>query len=315
MFPLLLRAAAGSRLLTVTLWQMLALFGCVALLWLYRVLISPIVVGLGKMLGNIRIGAWRASTAPLAGVGQWIVDHDASLRELLARYVIAAEAPVSGFMIRAASSVADAGYATAQLAYAVEGALGRNAGSAYRFAKRNKLLAIAAAFGPLSLLVHQVATVAIPALWHRSRHLDDWIGRTARQTRAHARRLTKLEGLLGATAFAALVAVALKRLGLNWLRCPALNRIGRKHGCAPWQLLEYLLAPTVAILLLRDMCTLVTMIQRGAKTAEKTLTDAIVTGEGFLCGGETHLASAVVAADRSGSKGYASGVLSADLRA
>lgn len=187
---------------------------------------------------------------------------------------------------------------------------------------------------------HVVSVIDLPNLWTRTMHamardrarvaalaatvahavaVDiPQLGREVADVRGYTRRLLRrlrrVERLLAPAAFAAAVAVALGRLGLNWIRCPALNRISRRHGCAPWRLLELLLAPTVTALTLYDMCSLVKLIQRGAILAEPFLEEVVVTGESFLCGGDSNLASAIVAADRSGAQGYASGVVAADLR-
>lgn len=56
-------------------------------------------------------------------------------------------------------------------------------------------------------------------------------------------------------AFVGAVAIALTRLGLSWIRCPSLGRLGRRFGCAPWQLLEEFLAASFTALAVADLCT------------------------------------------------------------
>ena len=56
-------------------------------------------------------------------------------------------------------------------------------------------------------------------------------------------------------AFVGAVAIALTRLGLSWIRCPSLGRLGRRFGCAPWQLLEELLAASLTAFAVADLCT------------------------------------------------------------
>lgn len=123
------------------------------------------------------------------------------------------------------------------------------------------------------------------------------VGITSRQIRRLARRTTRVERLLGASALTAAVAVALERLGLRWLRCPALGRAGRKIGCRGFGLLEDLLAVSFAPLLLTDACKLVHEIERLAIKAQPAI-DAFVLGiEGFLCGGPSSLPSAIEPSD------------------
>ena len=56
-------------------------------------------------------------------------------------------------------------------------------------------------------------------------------------------------------AFVGAVAIALTRLGLTWIRCPSLGRLGKRFGCAPWQLLEDLLAASLTAIAVADLCT------------------------------------------------------------
>ena len=56
-------------------------------------------------------------------------------------------------------------------------------------------------------------------------------------------------------AFVGAVAIALTRLGLSWIRCPSLGRLGKRFGCAPWQLLEEFLAASFTALAVADLCT------------------------------------------------------------
>ncbi len=123
--------------------------------------------------------------------------------------------------------------------------------------------ALAAVTARLTVVYH-ATTVTLP---HRIATLGDVIGRTARQARAHARRLHRLEGLLASGAFAAAVAVALGRLGLKWTRCGSLNRLGRRVGCAPWAMLEDAFLGSFVALAATDLCRWATLIGASAEQA------------------------------------------------
>ena len=123
------------------------------------------------------------------------------------------------------------------------------------------------------------------------------IGMTARQIRRLARRVTRTEHLLGASAMTAAVALALSRLGLNWLRCPALGRAGRKIGCKGFGLLDDLLAVSFVPLVLGDACKLVHGMQRLAVAVQPAIADFVLGVEGFICGGTSSLPSAIVKGD------------------
>lgn len=83
-------------------------------------------------------------------------------------------------------------------------------------------------------------------------------------------------------AFVGAVAIALTRLGLSWIRCPSLGRLGRRFGCAPWQLLEEFLAASFTALAVADLCTFANLamdtavLMRPALLALVDVEDALV---------------------------------------
>jgi hypothetical protein len=191
----------------------------------------------------------------------------------------------------------------------------------------------------LSAALHRIDTVAIPRaashMYARAHgEIVDWRGYTRRNLRRLDRevaivgalaalslaqltwartRLRRIEGLLAPAVFAGLVGKSLDKLGLRWLRCPSLNRIGRRHGCAPWRLLELLLATTVPALVLGNVCQLVKYAEAGAVAVEPSLSKLVATGENFVCGGDTDGPSGIIASDRADSTLRPSGWLAADL--
>ncbi len=95
-------------------------------------------------------------------------------------------------------------------------------------------------------LEHRVASLAhastgaITYPWGR-------VGTLERKVAGQAKRLTRLEkGALAATAVAA-VAVALKRLGLGWARCPNVGRLGKRACSMDTDLLETLLGASLVL--------------------------------------------------------------------
>ena len=59
---------------------------------------------------------------------------------------------------------------------------------------------------------------------------------------------------VGTTAFAGAVAWALARLGLGWIRCQSLSRLGKRVGCGGFAALEDLLFGAVTALAVTDLC-------------------------------------------------------------
>jgi hypothetical protein len=93
------------------------------------------------------------------------------------------------------------------------------------------------------------------------------VGRLERTAKADAKHLARLDAKWRTRAFAAAVGIALTRLGLNWLHCPALGRAGKKIGCKGFGLLDDLLALSFDAILLSDLCALTTLMTKAAHVA------------------------------------------------
>jgi hypothetical protein len=132
-------------------------------------------------------------------------------------------------------------------------------------------------------LQHAVTGAATEAVAVPLPHAPAWIGRTARQVRWHARRLKRLEALLGVTG----MAVAMARVfGLpNW-RCLTRGNIGRaaRHFCGldKW-LVDLLLLGSVEAFVATDLCEFTHLLGIAAK-AERPMLMELVSVENVLVG-------------------------------
>jgi hypothetical protein len=122
---------------------------------------------------------------------------------------------------------------------------------------------------------------AIPSLRSRTRTLE-------REYEALWHKVKGLDKLLGAAAFAGAVAVALSRLGMGWLRCPAVGRLGRKIGCGGFGFLETLLSDAIEAFIVTDLCDFIYLMGLAAEQIEPELL-AFVDVENVLinCHGNT----------------------------
>lgn len=138
--------------------------------------------------------------------------------------------------------------------------------------------------------VRQVTRVVVRGGKVTTRFVRGTIPRWVRQLRkrvttlerGHARqakRLTTLERKFALSPFTARVNTALGRLGLGWLRCSPVNRLGRSicRGGTGW--LDALLSNIVPVLFLADVCTLARVIEGGAHAAEPLLRTMIDVAE------------------------------------
>lgn len=110
-------------------------------------------------------------------------------------------------------------------------------------ARRAATAALALALVRLHRL--EVEAVAIPG--RIGREVGDLRGWTTRQLRRVLRRVAALEGLLTAAGLTALVALVLTRLGVGWVRCSKVGRVGKAVCGLDESLLQSVLADSLAI--------------------------------------------------------------------
>lgn len=118
------------------------------------------------------------------------------------------------------------------------------------------------------------------------------VGRLERTTKAEAKRIARAEAKWKTHAVTAAVAVALARLGLNWLRCPSLSRIGRKVGCRGFGALEAFLSEAFEALVVLDLCRFALAAQRLARFVVPQLGAVLLVQNAVCLGGGASLPSA-----------------------
>ena len=107
----------------------------------------------------------------------------------------------------------------------------------------------------------------IERLWDKVRHLD---------------RVTT--GVLAS----ALVMTALGRLGMGWLRCSSINRIGNRLCRLDTRLLEGLLGASVITFAVSDLCEFTHLLSQAAQKAEPLLLDFVRAEDALIdCHGTT----------------------------
>jgi hypothetical protein len=131
--------------------------------------------------------------------------------------------------------------------------------------------------------VNGVTTRHIPGLRAGERVAEREITNLWKWTRTHT-----LEA--GTVAFAGAVAVALAKLGMTWLRCNSVSRIGKRLGCRGFGILEDLLFGVIDVLVIADLCRLTgVMIDVAESTVIQDALGGIIAGiDGLLlCQGVT----------------------------
>lgn len=87
----------------------------------------------------------------------------------------------------------------------------------------------------------------------------------------------------GTAAFAGAIAVALAKLGLDWIRCTNARSVFKKRGCNMWNGLESLLATLVDVLLITNMCTVIPWLEEGFSIVAAPLVSTLTTVGAGLC--------------------------------
>lgn len=154
--------------------------------------------------------------------------------------------------------------------------------------------------------------IAIPGALHG---LREWAHGLSREYDALWHRIRRAEALIGTTAFAGAVAIALSTLGVEWIRCRNWRRVGRGVCGMPSALIEGLFGVALEAFLVADLCHFARLIEAAAIEVEPIL-EELVSVQRFIClGGGASYPSGIVAGDLRARKGHASGIIPADLAA
>jgi hypothetical protein len=127
--------------------------------------------------------------------------------------------------------------------------------------------------------------VAVPMPWlhvfPRLRNLGKQIGRTRKQIR-------RLERLLTASGAVALVAVALRSMDLQWLRCRSLSKLGKRIGCGGFAVMEMLMAGTMEAFVLSDLCRFTSLLTAATEKLRPALLQLVDVEQALVgCHGNT----------------------------
>lgn len=117
----------------------------------------------------------------------------------------------------------------------------------------------------------------IPALRARTRANEDSLTRLWRWAKAHAVEVTT-------DAAVATVALALPRLGADWIRCRTAKDIFGRRGCSFFSDLEKLLGIVGEALLLTNICAVIPWVEEAFSVVAAPLIAALTTVGAGLCG-------------------------------
>lgn len=129
--------------------------------------------------------------------------------------------------------------------------------------------------------IGRVVTKDTAALWHRTGALEADYHRLLRWMRTRTRTVVD-------KAFVGAVAIALARLGLGWLRCPSLGKLGKRIGCGGFGLLDELFAASFVAFAAADICTFANVAMGTAELLRPALLELVDVEDALVgCHGAT----------------------------
>ncbi len=85
-------------------------------------------------------------------------------------------------------------------------------------------------------------------------------------------------------AFVGAVAIALARLGLDWIRCPTAKAVFKKRGCNLWRDLDRLLGLVGEVALVTNICQVIPWLEEGFSVVAAPLVSTLTGIGAGLCG-------------------------------
>lgn len=209
--------------------------------------IKGLLLWLADVIGSLRIGLPGHSVSVFGFAAdslRWVAN---TIENALAAVVAWFEAPVTQFLYLLTEVPAQTARSLA--AFATHTAH-RIAWLEQTYVPRYVRVALLGATAPLTAViaaVHMLRAHALPALWGGLERVGGRVGRLERDAANTARRLRRAEAYLTAAGFVVIVASALGRLGLRWVRCRNVSKVGRRVCGMDFDYLDALLAGSLLV--------------------------------------------------------------------
>lgn len=209
--------------------------------------IKGLILWLADVLASPRIGIPGHSVrafGPLADAVRWFAS---AVETALAAVVGWFEAPVARFWYLLAEVPAQTARSLASFSTVVAHKL---AWIERTYVPRYVKVALLGATAPLTAVVaavHMLRTATVPALWRGLEHAGGRVKRLERDAARTASRLRRVEAYLTAAGMVVIVASALGRLGLKWVRCRNVSKVGKRVCGMDFDYLDSLLAGSLLV--------------------------------------------------------------------
>jgi hypothetical protein len=209
--------------------------------------IKGLLLWLAAKIDAVRIPIPGHSTrvlGPIADAFVWVAN---AIENALAAVVGWFEAPVAQFLYLLTEVPAQTARSLASFATATAHTIGRIRTVEIPQAIRQALYGATSSVAAAIAAIKMVRAHAIPALWGGLEHVGGRVKRVERDAARTARRLRRAEAYLTAAGMVVIVATALGRLGLKWVRCRNVSKVGRRVCSMDFDYLDALLAGSLLV--------------------------------------------------------------------
>lgn len=209
--------------------------------------IKGLLLWLAEKIDAIRIPIPAHSTrvlGPVADALKWFAN---AVDNALGAVVSFFSWPATAFFDNLTSLSRRTADALAAFATATAHTLGDIRDVAIPGAVRDALYGATSPVAAALVALKMVRAHAIPALWGGLERVGGRVGRLERDAANTARRLRRAEAYLTAAGFVVIVATALGRLGLKWIRCRNVTKAGKRICGMDFDYLDALLAGSLLV--------------------------------------------------------------------
>lgn len=243
----------------------LAFIVSLGFLYAYRATMKPLLLGIADLMDKVVVPIPRHHVHILGDLAAWVRSAALTIDHALGALVLDTEKGVVILWRGLTKQVEWLGKLLAELAETIEARLRALALGTIPHQLGQLRRALTRQLAALAAAVAAAETAAEVELARLRRGIDrtakriegaiagglaalrERVGNLERAARGELARVRHLEGKLTAIGAAALVGAALARLGLGWVRCPRVAKVGKQACGMDYGLLESLLADTLII--------------------------------------------------------------------
>ena len=236
---------AGAAIIALT--QLLGWCIAFGLLYLYRRTLSAILLGVADAIDGIAVGAFGRTVRLGGPIAAAFRRADGAITQALENWIRGAEIALAFFWDQLAENVEWLGQTIADLADTTAGAISTVVRQEIPAATKRAVAQAQRGVQAVAGDVARLTTVALPGIRADVRGVGGQVGRLGDVIRGLRSRVNAHGRLLTGAGITGLVMIALRRMGLGFLRCGNLRKTGRRLCGLDPRLLDAMLVLPLAL--------------------------------------------------------------------